>query len=89
MALILLILIGGIIGWLGSIIMRSEESRTILHDIAVGLGGSLVVGLLVSNFTILGGLRLTSILAAVAGAALSVAAIYYYRQRQAAEDSED
>jgi uncharacterized membrane protein YeaQ/YmgE (transglycosylase-associated protein family) len=37
MALILLILIGSIIGWFGSIVMRTEDSHGILHDIGAGL----------------------------------------------------
>lgn len=89
MALILLILIGSIIGWLGSIVMRTEDSHGILHDIGAGLAGSFIVGLLVSNFTILGGLRLTSILAAMVGAVLAVAGLYYYRQRQASNGNSD
>lgn len=82
MALILLVLIGCLVGWLGSIAMRSEDSRVIIQDIGAGLAGSFVIGMLVSNFTVLGGLRLTSILAAIAGAALAVAGAYFYRQRK-------
>jgi uncharacterized membrane protein YeaQ/YmgE (transglycosylase-associated protein family) len=85
MALILLIVIGAVIGWLGSIVMRTEESRGILHDIGIGIGGSLAIGLLASNFTILGGLRTTSVLASVAGAAIAVAGAYYYRKRKSQE----
>ena len=85
MALILLIMIGAIIGWFGSIVMRTEESQGILHDIGAGLGGSLVIGLLASNFTVLGGLRATSVLAAVAGAVIAVAGAYYYRKRKSRE----
>jgi len=85
MALILLVVIGTVIGWFGSIVMRTEDSRGILHDFGAGLGGSLVIGLLVSNFTVLGGLRFTSVLAAIAGAALAVAGAYYYRKRKSQE----
>ena len=85
MALIVLILIGAMIGWFGSILMRTEDSRGIRRDIAAGLGGSLVIGLLVSNFTVLGGLRFTSVLAAIAGAAIAIAGAYYYRKRKLQE----
>ena len=85
MALILLILVGCLVGWFGSIVMRTEESRGILRDMGAGLAGSLSLGLLVSNFTVLGGLRLTSILAAFGGAAIAVAGLYYYRKRNLKE----
>ena len=82
MALILLTLIGCLTGWFASIVMRSEEGRTILQDMGVGLVGSLAAGLVASNFTLLGGLRLTSIFAALAGATIAVAAVYFYRKRK-------
>ena len=46
-----------------------------------GLVGSLIVGLIASNFTILGGLRLAAIAAALAGAAIAVAGLHFYQQR--------
>jgi len=82
-ALILLTLIGCLAGWFASIVMRSEEGRLILQDMGAGLVGSLAVGLVASNFTLLGGLRLASIVAALAGATIAVAALYFYRKRKA------
>ncbi len=72
MALILLVVIGAILGWLASIITRTEDRGGILTDIGVGIGGSLVAGLLVGSGSIIGGLSTTALFAAIAGAIVSL-----------------
>ena len=66
---LLLIVIGMSAGWLASVIARSEAAGQIMRQIGVGLIGSLVAGLLTNQGTILGGLTLVSLGAAVAAAA--------------------
>lgn len=83
MALILLIVIGAILGWLASIITRTEDRNGILTDMGVGVAGSLVAGLLVSNSSIIGGLSANALLAAIAGSVLALAALLLIQRHRA------
>lgn len=82
MALILLLVLGAVLGWLASVIMRTEDKRAVLEDIAAGLAGGLSLGLFVNNFTMLGSLRLVALAAAIAGAAIALGALYAWRKRR-------
>ena len=44
MGLIILIVIGGIIGWLASMVMRTDAQQGILLNIVVGIVGALLAG---------------------------------------------
>ena len=50
MGLILALIIGGIIGWLASIIMRTDAQQGILLNIVVGIVGSLLGSFLLGGF---------------------------------------
>ena len=50
------IILGGLAGWVGSIVMGTNKSMGILANIAVGIVGALIGGFLVS---ILGGVGVT------------------------------
>lgn len=43
-AIILWLVIGGIIGWLASLIMRTDAQQGIILNIVVGIVGSLIAG---------------------------------------------
>ena len=73
MALILLIVIGALIGWLASIIARCEDSRGVLIQIGLGAAVAVVAGLLINNGAILGGLSATALLLAVAITSIAMA----------------
>ncbi len=79
MGLIILFAVGGIIGWLASIVLRREDTRDILHNIAAGVAGSVVGGALTSSVSVLGGLSATALLVAFAAGALAVAAYNLFR----------
>ena len=83
MALILLVVLGAVLGWLASVLMRTEDKRPVLEDIAAGLAGALSLGLFVNNFTMLGSLRLVALAAEIAGAAIALGALYAWRKRRA------
>lgn len=71
MALLVLIVLGTTLGWLSSIIARTEEPGEILRQIAAGLLVALVAGVLVNGGVVLGGLSLVALgvaLAATVGA---------------------
>ena len=50
MGLILALIIGGIIGWLASIVMRTDAQQGILMNIVVGIVGSLLGSFLLGGF---------------------------------------
>ncbi|HEX7931308.1 MAG TPA: GlsB/YeaQ/YmgE family stress response membrane protein [Sphingomicrobium sp.] len=45
MGLIILIIVGGVIGWLASIVMRTNAQQGILLNVVVGIVGAFVAGL--------------------------------------------
>jgi uncharacterized membrane protein YeaQ/YmgE (transglycosylase-associated protein family) len=72
MSWIVTLIIGGIVGWLASIVMKTNAQMGLIANILVGVGGSLlgywVAGLL--GFAALGGIA--RFLVAIAGAALLI-----------------
>lgn len=55
---IIIIIVGGILGWLASIVMRTDAQQGILLNIVVGIVGAILGGLLLSP--LLGGGSITS-----------------------------
>lgn len=58
MTLILILLVGGVIGWLASILMRTDAQQGILLNIVVGVVGSLIAGAVITP--LIGGAPVTS-----------------------------
>jgi len=48
MGLIILLVVGGVIGWLASMIMRTDAQQGVFLNIVVGIVGSLLAGFLIS-----------------------------------------
>ncbi|MBD2843024.1 hypothetical protein [Erythrobacter rubeus] len=76
MALLVLIVMGATLGWLASIIARTEDSREILRQIGIGIAATLLIGLIFNSGTILGGLSLMALVAALVSG--SAALILYH-----------
>lgn len=75
MALIVLIVLGALLGWLASILARTEEAGEIMRQMGLSLLASLIAGLIANSGTVLGGL---SVVALGAAAAASVAVLIVY-----------
>lgn len=58
MGIIFLLAVGGIIGWLASIVMRTDGQQGLLLNVVVGIVGSLLAGWLVTP--LIGGIPITS-----------------------------
>ncbi len=58
MGLIILLIVGGIIGWLASIVMRTDGQQGIFLNIIVGIVGSVLAGWIVTP--LIGGAPITS-----------------------------
>jgi uncharacterized membrane protein YeaQ/YmgE (transglycosylase-associated protein family) len=76
MALLVLIVLGATLGWLASILARTEAPGAILRQIAVGLAAALVAGGIANDGTMIGGLSLLGL--GVALAASVVALVLYH-----------
>lgn len=76
MALLVLIVLGGSLGWLASILARSEASGGILRQIALGMAVSVVTGEIANDGTMIGSLSLVSL--GIALAATGVALVLYH-----------
>ncbi|MBY8826059.1 GlsB/YeaQ/YmgE family stress response membrane protein [Sphingomonas colocasiae] len=52
MSIILWLIVGGIIGWLASIVMRTDAQQGIFLNIVVGIVGAFIAGLFISGGSI-------------------------------------
>lgn len=86
MGLILALIIGGIIGWLASIVMRTNAQQGILLNIVVGIVGSLLGSFLLGGFFGADGNLLNSpldggtLIAAFLGAVILLAIVNLFRR---------
>ena len=80
MGLLFMIVVGAILGWLAAIVLKIEAPRGILLNIAAGIAGSLLTGLLIGPLllggaNLLGGYyRVGSLLLSLAGSLVVIAA---------------
>lgn len=58
MGLIILLIVGGILGWLASIVMRTDGQQGIFLNIIVGVIGALIAGVVITPM--IGGAPITS-----------------------------
>lgn len=74
MGIIAWIVLGGIAGWIATIIMGTNAQHGIAYNIVMGIIGALVGGFIVGLFGVDGisGFNITSLLVAVLGAALVI-----------------
>ena len=85
MTWILIIIIGGILGWLASIVMRTDAQQGILLNIVVGIVGAILGGLLLAP--LIGGGSITegdfdimSLLVSFLGAIILLAIVNLFRR---------
>jgi uncharacterized membrane protein YeaQ/YmgE (transglycosylase-associated protein family) len=83
MGFVVLIAIGGILGWLASILSRSDDGRGIALNVGLGVIGSLAAGALASSESLLIGLSATALLSALAGAAALLLGLNFARRSAA------
>ncbi len=88
MNLILALIIGGIIGWLASIVMRRDAQQGILLNIVVGIVGSILGSFLLGRFFGADGNILNSpldggtLLASLLGAIILLAVVNLFTRRR-------
>src|SRR5258705_13756845 len=85
MNLIIVIIVGGVLGWLASLIMRTDAQQGIIMNIVVGIVGALIGGwllgpLLGGGSITSGGLSLPNLLVSLLGAVILLAVINLIRR---------
>ena len=87
MGLIFLVVLGAVLGWLAAIVTRAQSARTMFLNVAVGIGGALVTGLVIGPLlgvgTILDGRNsVDGLLTALAGSIVVLLAVNLLRDRE-------
>jgi uncharacterized membrane protein YeaQ/YmgE (transglycosylase-associated protein family) len=80
---IVLFAVGGVLGWVASILTRGDDRRTIAYYLAAGVAGALLFGALASDESLIVGLSATTLLAGMAGAVVLLAGLTFARRRTA------
>lgn len=81
MGIIIWLIVGGICGWLASIIMRTDGQQGILLNIVVGIVGAAIAGYLIGGAASLNnGLTLQSFLYSLLGAVVLLAIVNLVRR---------
>jgi uncharacterized membrane protein YeaQ/YmgE (transglycosylase-associated protein family) len=82
------LVIGGVIGWIASLIMRTDGQQGILLNVVVGIVGAFIGGLLIGPLLGSGsintsGLTLASVLVSLGGAVILLAIVNLFRRGRA------
>lgn len=84
MNILIWLIVGGIVGWLASLIMRSDAQQGILLNVVVGIIGALIGGWVVSPMvgvgTINDAISIGSILVSLLGAVLLLGVVNLFRR---------
>lgn len=74
------IVVGGVCGWLASLIMRTDAQQGILMNIVVGIIGAAIAGLILGKGNINQGLTIETFLWSLLGAVILLAVINLIRR---------
>ena len=84
MGIIVWLVVGGVVGWLASIIMRTDGQQGLLLNVVVGIVGALLAGFVVSPLlgigTINQGLSMGTFLVSLIGAIILLAIVNLFRR---------
>jgi len=80
MGIIIWLIVGGIVGWLASLIMRTDAQQGIVLNIVVGIVGAVIAGLILGKGNINGGLTIETFLWSLLGAVILLAVVNLIRR---------
>lgn len=87
MGILIWLIVGGVVGWLASIIMRTDAQQGILLNVIVGIVGALLAGFIISPLigigTINEGVTIGSFLVSLVGAVVLLAIVNLFRRGRA------
>jgi len=86
MGFLIWLVVGGVVGWLASLIMKTDAQQGILLNIVVGIVGAFLGGLLISPLVGLptinsGVISMGSVLVSLVGAVILLAIVNLVRRR--------
>ena len=87
MGFIAWIIVGGILGWLASIVMKTNDQQGIFLNIVVGIVGAFLGGLLIAPLVGTGTINrgdfsIASLLVSFVGALILLAVVNFFRRRR-------
>jgi uncharacterized membrane protein YeaQ/YmgE (transglycosylase-associated protein family) len=84
MGILVWLIVGGVVGWLASIVMRTDAQQGILLNVVVGIVGALLAGFIVSPMlgigTINEGVSIATFLVSLVGAIILLAIVNLFRR---------
>lgn len=84
MGILVWLIVGGVVGWLASIIMRTNAQQGILLNVIVGIVGALLAGFIISPMigmgTINEGISVATFLVSLLGAVILLAIVNLFRR---------
>jgi uncharacterized membrane protein YeaQ/YmgE (transglycosylase-associated protein family) len=84
MGILVWLIVGGVVGWLASIVMRTDAQQGILLNVIVGIVGALLAGFVVSPMlgvgTINEGISVATFLVSLVGAIILLAIVNLFRR---------
>jgi uncharacterized membrane protein YeaQ/YmgE (transglycosylase-associated protein family) len=82
MGIIIWLIVGGVVGWLASLVMRTDAQQGIILNIVVGIVGAVIAGLLLGggNINNSNPLDITNILYSLLGAIVLLAVVNLIRR---------
>ena len=87
MGILVWLIVGGVVGWLASTVMRTDAQQGILLNVVVGIVGALLAGFVVSPLlgigTINQGISVTTFLVSLVGAIILLAIVNLFRRGRA------
>jgi uncharacterized membrane protein YeaQ/YmgE (transglycosylase-associated protein family) len=82
MGIIVWLIVGGVVGWLASLIMRRDAQQGIILNIVVGIIGAVIGGLIIGGGNINNSpLNVTSFLVSLVGAVILLAIVNLFTRR--------
>jgi uncharacterized membrane protein YeaQ/YmgE (transglycosylase-associated protein family) len=87
MGIIVWLIVGGIVGWLASLIMKTDAQQGIILNIVVGIVGALIggwlIGPLLGSGSINEGFSIMSVVVSLIGAIILLAIVNLFRRGRA------
>jgi uncharacterized membrane protein YeaQ/YmgE (transglycosylase-associated protein family) len=80
MGIIIWLIVGGIVGWLASLIMRTDAQQGIILNVIVGIVGAVLAGLLLGKGNINQGFSIETFLWSLLGAVILLAIVNLIRR---------
>lgn len=84
MNILIWLIVGGVVGWLASIVMRTDGQQGLVLNVVVGIVGALLAGFVISPLlgiaTINEGISVATFLVSLVGAIILLAIINLFRR---------